>query len=233
MFNSLTKKQSSEADFWYSELYNYIKWYKGFIGQLYLTPKPTLKQQIEAKTLLDSAIFTWTEMHQKPKYLSDLQLGREVFKGLSVLDVGAGPIPSALCFDDCDLYCLDPLYETYKSLGFPISYYQNINFIEAQAESIPIVDNFFDAIISVNAIDHVDDIVKVADELRRVAKPDVLFAMHVHYHSSTINEPIELNDELFLDLFGWVPNLSLVSKTCQNFSGRINSTEQFALWRNF
>jgi SAM-dependent methyltransferase len=229
LYNS---KQKIEAQFWQNEIQNYIYWYNGVLKHLYFTPSPSPSQKSKCDNLIHSAILTWTELHQKPKYLNDLQLRCDIFKNKKVLDVGSGPIPSATCFDECILYCLDPLHSEYKSFGFPQSIYKNVNFIESRIENTPIEDDFFDAIISVNAIDHVDDLYKTAKELRRIAKPDVLFAMHVHYHLPTVFEPIEINDKLFIELFGWVKNLHIVCKSQQNFSCKINDSEQFVLWSN-
>ena len=44
-------------------------------------------------------------------------------------------------------------------------------------------------------VDHVDNIEKTAQEVRRVLKPSGRFRMHVHYHPPTMPEPLDLNDE--------------------------------------
>lgn len=106
-------------------------------------------------------------------------------------------MPSGTVFQDVELYCLDPLYGQYISSGFPMHYYDRTHFINAPSENIPVEDNFFDVIISVNAIDHVDDFHDTAQELKRVLKPNGKFAMHVHYHKATAAEPIEITDEIF------------------------------------
>ena len=76
---------------------------------------------------------------------------------MKVLDVGSGPFPSALCFQGCDIYNLDPLMDKYIAAGYPLHCYESrARFVQAKAEAIPFEDGFFDAVISVNAIDHVD-----------------------------------------------------------------------------
>lgn len=229
---SVIKKQLSEALFWKDEINNYIRWYKGDMSHLYFTPAPLPSQYVKRNTVLQSAISTWTELHQKPKYLESLQLSPDVFSGKKILDVGAGPIPSGTCFENCRLYCLDPLMPIYRALGFSYDQYSDIRFIDSSAEVIPIEDNFFDAIISVNAIDHVDDLERVATELKRVAKPDCQFVMHVHYHKATVYEPIEINDELFCQLFNWVRGLRVVNYSQESYSNLLDGNEKFVLWSN-
>lgn len=229
---SIIKKQQSEAHFWQYEIQRYISWYNGELPFLYYTPSPRPEERIAGDNIVESAILTWTELHQKPKYLSELQITPIDFSGKKVLDVGAGPIPSATCLKDCHIYSLDPLHSVYKTLGFPQHLYPDVTFIESPAESIPVEDRFFDVIISVNAIDHVDNLPKVARELCRVAKPGCDFKVHVHYHPSTVCEPVEINDKIFSELFGWVKGLHIIQKQQKSFSNTVNDMEQYVLWGN-
>ena len=105
-------------------------------------------------------------------------------------------------------------------------------FINDPAEQIFVEDCFFDAIISVNAIDHVDCLEKVAKELWRVAKPDCRFAMHVHYHKATVYEPMEIDDEMFYRLFSWVVGLRKVDSYLDSYSRSVSGGEKFVLWSN-
>lgn len=130
------KKRLSEVLFWKDEIYNYIRWYKGEIPRLYFMPPPLPEQCIVWDTIQMSAILTWTELYQKPKYLESLKLSSDVFQGKKVLDVGAGPVPSGTCFDDCQLFCLDPLNQVYRMLGFPQDLYVDVVFIDDPAEQI-------------------------------------------------------------------------------------------------
>lgn len=226
-------KYEKEAVFWKREILQYQMWYKGELSRLYNTPVPLPAQRVLTEDLLRSSILTWTKLHQCPKYLHELQLSPSAFEGKRVLDVGAGPIPSATCFTGCDLYALDPLLSVYRELGFPHDLYPEVHFVEAYAEQLPFGDDFFDVILSVNAIDHIDDLVQVAKELERVSKPDCFFAMHVHYHPSTVCEPIEINDSLFEKVFGWVKGLHVVSRSKYSYSSsNVPEDEQYVLWSN-
>lgn len=225
-------KQNAEMLFWKSEIQSYLDWYNGNLPVLYNTPCPSLTQKIKGNSLLQSAVLTWTELHQKPKYLNDLDVDANCFSGKKVLDVGCGPIPSAMCFEKADIYGVDPLISNYEKAGFPLNLYPDVHFIESGAEAIPIEDHFFDVILSVNAIDHVDDLEKVAKELRRVAKPDCKFLMHVHYHKATVPEPIEINDSIFLNLFGWVKDIKVKKRSSRSFTSIAKEGEEFVLWSN-
>lgn len=226
-------KENAEANFWQQELNRYIDWYNGDIGELYGVKSPVSKQKIKARSVKDSAILTWLELHQKPKYSKDLGLKPSTFKGKRLLDVGAGPLPSGMVFKGSQLYCLDPLYSEYLSYGYPIHYYPGVTFINSTAEDIPFENNYFDAVIAVNAIDHVNDFAATAKEIRRVLKADGMFAMHVHYHSATAAEPIELNDAIFLKNYGWCKNLRKVSESHKKTGWEISDDELYVVWRNF
>lgn len=226
-------KQAAELEFWKDQIDKYQEWYCGKISDLYKTPSPADEQKQNAPNKKDASILTWHKLHQEKKYLEDLELEEDAFTGLRLLDVGSGPMPSATCFKGCQIYCLEPLLDRYMEAGFPIHYYNNVTFIHATSEDIPCEHNFFDAVISVNAIDHVDNAKETADEIRRVLKPGGLFRMHVHYHSVRKCEPIVYDDELFKMLYGWCINLKRIKTAKSNFSGTVRANESFALWSNF
>lgn len=227
------EKQNAEIRFWQKEIQRYKKWYRGELKGLYSHPSPTTNK-IEAYTPELSAILTFFEIHQKRKYLEDLGLEKHEFFGLKVLDVGSGPFPSALCFENCEVFSLDPLFDRYIAAGFPIHCYDSMaKFVQAKAESIPFDDDYFGAVISVNAIDHVDDFEKTANEIKRVLQHDGRFRMHVHYHSKTTAEPIELNDEVFLKNYSWVSNLKRISESKEKLGTVLTDpNEKYVLWGN-
>lgn len=237
--NFLNRKRSSqkidtELDFWHNEIRNYVEWYKGKIV-LYETNPPQLDQKVKAHTLEHSAILTWFEMHQKPKYIQDLQISVDRFKGMRLIDIGSGPFPNSLAFNDCEGYNLDPLLAKYIDIGYPLFHYESrAKFIKGFSEYIPVEDNFFDAVISVNAIDHVDDFEKTAKEIERILKPGGLLRMHVHYHKPTIAEPLEINDKRFKSSYSWVNNLMKISES-QTKTGYsiVNQNEKYVVWSNF
>lgn len=227
-------KYNIELNFWENELINYQKWYNNLIPSHYGEPPPTENQKIIVQSQIHSAILTWTKNHQYKKYLADLMLDESAFNGLNILDLGSGPIPSSAVFKNCNIFCLDPLLPDYMKIGFPLHYYKNVTFIHAFSEDIPVIDKFFDAIISVNAIDHVDDLYKTVKEIQRVLKPSGLIRLHVHYHKKTETEPIELDDRIIENAFHWCNNWHKIkeSKIKHGFELE-NNEEKYVLWSNF
>lgn len=224
-------KRHLEGRFWRQELTRYEAWYEGRVPSLYGVPAPTSDQKIVAVEIRHAALLTWLELHQKPKYLVDLDLGKDALRG-RVLDVGAGPLPSATVFNGIELYCLDPMYHSYLAAGYPLHHY-NARFVHAPCESIPLEDDFIDVVLSVNAIDHVDDFERSAAEIRRVLKPGGRLAMHVHYHPPISVEPIELSDTRFRAAFDWCEGLTKLREVTEKSGAAAAKGESYVLWRNF
>lgn len=227
------EKQNAEVRFWEKEIKKYVQWYNSEIKELYGHPSPSTNK-IKAFTTEESAILTFFETHQKTKYLNDLLLEKDSFSEMRILDIGSGPFPSGLCFSNCEIYCLDPLFDRYIKAGFPIHIYeQRARFVQAKAEAIPFNDNFFDAVISVNAIDHVDDFEKTALEIKRVLRPAGCFRMHVHYHPKTTAEPLELNDVVFLKSYSWVRDIKKHHESKEK-TGTVltDPNEKYVVWGN-
>jgi len=178
-------------------------------------------------------MLTWLKLHQEPKYLDDLMLDKMAFSGLRILDIGSGPLPSAQAFEDCEIYCLDPLLPEYAKLGYPSCYGDRVKFTSGFSEKMPLKDNFFDAVISVNAIDHVDDIYKTALEIKRVLKPDGKIRIHAHYHKKTTTEPLELNDKVMGRAFNWCKNFRRVKESTTKRGSVAPNGEIYVLWSNF
>lgn len=136
------------------------------------------------------------EDHDLTRYPRHLMLPADFFTGMRVLDVGCGPIPYASAFTGCNMWGIDPLLEGYREAGYDLS---RMTYICAPAERMPFDDGFFDAVISMNALDHVDDFDKTAAEIRRVAKH--LIHLEVHYHEPTVCEPHRLDDDRMRSAF--------------------------------
>lgn len=227
-------KEYAEIKFWRRQIDAYLQWYEGGLTTLYGHTTPNDQQKVYNFDRRVAALLTFFKIHQMQKYKTDLLLDENEFKGMRVLDVGSGPFPSALCFKDCDVYSLDPLIDSYVSAGYPLHCYESRSrFVCALAENIPFEDGFFDAIISVNAIDHVNDFSATAKELKRVLKPGGRFRMHVHYHPKTKAEPLELNDEVFLQNYSWVHDLKRISASKEKTGTNINNeNELYVVWGN-
>ena len=228
-------KYRAELIFWKGIMTEYVEWFDGKLVKLYGEPCPENTEKIISFNKLYSALLTWTEVHQKTKYLEDLDLNKYAFEGLKLLDIGSGPLPSALGYLNCDVYCLEPLLPLYLEAGFPIHIYdQRVKFVHGFSEKMPFADKYFDAIISVNAIDHVDDFNLTASEIRRVLKPGGKLRFHIHYHPRTITEPLELNDQIVENEFSWAKNFKKISESKHKRGSVVeDNSESYALWSNF
>lgn len=212
--SSESQKYAGEERFWRQQVVRLLQWYEGELPLHYGTGSPDPSERVCHRTVEHSAILTWFNLHQKPKYLVDLQLAPNAFDGMRVLDVGCGPMPSAEAFENCERYCLDPLIPEYLKAGYPLHYYRTgTRFVHGYSEAMPFNDDFFDAIISVNAIDHVDDIHRTALEIGRVLKPRGLLRIHAHYHKVTRTEPLELNDDVMAKAFEWCSDFKKIHES--------------------
>ncbi len=226
------KKYIAELNFWAGEIENYKKWFNGDLKESYGTSFPDDNQKMKAENIKTASILTWHKMPQEKKYLLDLQLSKDIFSGKKLLDIGSGPMPSATCFQNAELYCVEPLLSRYLDIGFPLHYYGNTKFIQCKAESIPVENNFFDAIISVNALDHVDDFEKTSNEIERVLKPDGVVVFHLHYHFETETEPVELNDERVRKALSKIKGLQKITEKNEKYGSVCEEGESYTLWSN-
>jgi SAM-dependent methyltransferase len=195
-------KSRTERDHWLRTVYRITKWYEGRQPYVFPYPDPAIKEtRFDPRT---NAILTYIAVETADaSYLRDLQLRSESFKGMKVADIGSGPLPTLLVFEDCDRYCIDHLLDTYREIGYPIEHFESlIRFINAKSESIPLPDRYFDVIISRNALDHVDDFEATAREIKRLLKPEGYLHILVNYHTPTSSEPLVLNDERIEANFG-------------------------------
>ena len=228
-------KTSAELGFWKQEISKYVEWYQGKRPH-YNFPPPIQVDKYTKYGLPIDALITWLGLYQQPKYLVDLGVGAEQFRGMRILDVGCGPFPNIFAFKEAEYYGIDPLTNEYRTAGYPIDLWtqQGFHYYADYAEKMPFDDNFFDVVVSVNAIDHVNDFAQTAREIKRVMKPKSILRMHVHYHKKTICEPIELDDQIFLQHYNWVPNLKKIRQSRTKDMGLYTAPkgELFVLWGN-
>ena len=226
-------KNWEELAFWRREIEQYVRWYDGELLSYWDTPAPNQREKVAVRSKTHSAMLTWLRLHQQAKYLEDLQLDATAFCNHRVLDVGAGPLPSASVFADADIYCLDPLLPEYVQAGFPLHFYPRVTFVHGASENMPLESGFFDAVISVNAIDHVDDFERTANEIRRVLKSGGKLRIHAHYHRATATEPLELNDEVVAAAYGWCDGFRKIHQSQWKKGARAGEGEVYPLWSNF
>ena len=223
-------KQFRELFFWSKFVKRCVRWYGGAedrgLGEL---PAPEMRET--AYSLTENAIRTQYNLCGE-RYLRHRRVPPDHFRGKKVLDVGCGPFPQVAVFTECEVYGVDQLVGEYGKLGFPIeAWSERMHYIEAGAEAIPVEDGFFDAVVSVNAIDHVDDFPAVAKEITRVLKPGGILRFETHYHPPTWEEPWELGDEAILDNYGHLNVRKLCERPYVEATGK-SQRGTVALWSN-
>jgi SAM-dependent methyltransferase len=228
----LSYKQYSELDWWRAELPRFLDWYEGRLADLWGFPSPAPGAKITGYPALANALLTFADA-TRSKYPEELRVAADHFTGKKILDVGCGPIPFALGFVGCDVVGLDPLLTEYRRLGFPVDRYPDrITYVCGGAEDIPKPSAFFDAVISVNAIDHVDDPAAAAREITRVLRPGGVVRLHVHYHRSTTCEPHALDDDAVVHLFGHLGVRKIDERPVAPGEQVLGLDEKLTVWAN-
>jgi SAM-dependent methyltransferase len=193
------EKYKAELGYWRGQLDLMLRWYVGHEPNWYGLPSPREDHKLVVSEIpAVNAILTSHRL--RPVYLERLRLASNAFRGKRVLEVGCGPLAPILVFEDCVRHGLDPLVDRYIESGWPL-YGLDVIFTNSHGEKMPYPDEYFDAIISCNALDHVDDFDQVASEMQRVLKKGGGIYFEVDYHEATVTEPIELTDSIITDAF--------------------------------
>jgi SAM-dependent methyltransferase len=205
---------------------------------MYGQPPPTDEEKQVRGTVEASAGVTTVAVSLN-RYPEALKIPRDHFAGKTILDLGCGPYPLSIAFEDCHIIGLDPLVREYERAGFPLSEFADrVTFVRGFAEDMPFSSDSFDAIISVNAIDHVDDFANAAREISRVLKKGGVLRMQVHYHAPKKLEPNALDDETILAHLGHL-GIEKVSDEAASIPARDSGSiatlapdERFVVWAN-
>lgn len=137
-----------------------------------------------------------------PRYRRDLMLGETDLVGQRVLDLGCGPHGGLIGFQGCDRFGADPLIVDYLSLGYPLDEH-GIAYVECRCEELPFPEAYFDTVITVNALDHVDDLAAAVREIARVLTPGGRLRGQMNFHEGgRPAEPQALSHGLLRNLLG-------------------------------
>lgn len=126
------------------------------------------------------------------------------FEDRVVVDIGCGPRGSLCWMSQARLRIgVDPLADAYRELGIAD---QPMNYLGAGAERLPLGNETVDVVLTVNALDHVDDVDQACAEIRRILKPGGLFIGSINLREvPTATEPsIVTREKVESDLIsGW------------------------------
>ena len=130
-----------------------------------------------------------SNLHYQFFYTEHFDLSYEFYKGKRVLDIGCGPRGSLeWAHNTTERVGLDPLADEYLTLG---ASFHKMKYCASGSESIPYPDNYFDIVTSFNSLDHVDDLEKTINEIKRIVKQQGLFLLLSDVnHEPTPCEPI-------------------------------------------
>lgn len=130
-------------------------------------------------------------------------------KNVKVLDVGGGTGHTHVSFfrhpESIEYFLLDPnlrlLHDQFIRI-YPKLSYLDMGHILANAESLPIKNDSFDVVLSLSAIDHLDDFKKFISESYRVLKKKGRFLIYSHL-DKVVNkkDKTTVNEKLFSHTF--------------------------------
>ncbi|GMI53264.1 hypothetical protein ScalyP_jg311, partial [Parmales sp. scaly parma] len=111
-------------------------------------------------------------------------MSKSDFDGKRVLDIGPGPRGSLEWADNAKLRVgLDPIADRYMDVGIVG---QDMSYVMASSSKIPFPSNYFDIIVTLNALDHVKEMDSTITEIERVLRPGGFFLVQVDVqHSAT------------------------------------------------
>jgi SAM-dependent methyltransferase len=128
------------------------------------------------------------------RYRDDLQIGAQALARETVLDLGCGPLGALSWFEARVRVGVDELTHEYQEIGFPLAR-QPMLYVRGRAEDPPFPEGQFGAVLSVNALDHVEHFEAAIKELSRVLRPGGRVYLGLNYQDRpTECEPILLND---------------------------------------
>jgi ubiquinone/menaquinone biosynthesis C-methylase UbiE len=144
--------------------------------------------------------------HYLQTYTLPFDLKPSFYTGKRILDIGCGPRGSLEWADMAtERVGLDPLVPAYLKMGADR---HKMTYVAASSDAIPFATDYFDVVCSINSLDHVADLKKTEDEIKRVVHPGGAFLLVTEVnHEPTSTEPVNLPWSVaddFTDVFNLV-----------------------------
>lgn len=139
------------------------------------------------------------------------------FDGKVVCDFGSGPRGSLEWANGAaKRICADVLVDSYGELG--IRDHQAI-YVETSEKRIPLLSGYCDIVLTINSLDHVDNLRQMAQEILRITKIGGAVAGSINLNEPpTPSEPQTITEELFMSVLGSHLNMERMIKS-PKFSG--------------
>jgi len=158
------------------------------------------------------------------RYCKHLNIGKNSFNEKIVVDIGCGPRGTLHFFNAKLKVGIDPFANYYRRT-FNVDK-QDMVYLQAGAENIPLNNNFADFVISHNALDHVDNFNQSVKEIHRILKPEGIFIVQLNFNKKiTVNEPILLNKKIveivLKDLFDYQIEKEVFTQDSKHFGSYI------------
>ncbi len=170
---------------------DYLNWrYDQFIN--YFLTEENAKKRMELK-FWKQRFKTCPEPKFKEMMTTGFNLTEEDYDNKFVLDVGCG-LKGSLewCLNASWCIGIDTLMGKYDKLTKGQE--RQAIYLEMDIERTPFAQNTFDIIISINSLDHINDLRMALIEIGRIIKPNGLFLVAVDLkHHKTVCEPTPFN----------------------------------------
>jgi len=166
------------GEFWYPDVPTLLR-LAGEWEQFALNGKP----DYETMRLMEARA-------QVLRILNETQIDdREFFVGKTVVEIGPGAVGF---LEQCGAklgIAIEPLAREFQQHGLLLPGCTTV-YLPVSAESIPLLDNFADIVVSRNSLDHVKDPFRVVSEVERILVPGGCLLLIVDVdHEATITEP--------------------------------------------
>jgi SAM-dependent methyltransferase len=129
--------------------------------------------------------------HYLKSYTLPFNLEPSFYTEKRILDIGCGPRGSLEWADMAkERVGLDPLVPAYLKMGADR---HKMTYVAASSDAIPFAADYFDVVCSFNSLDHVADVEKTIDEIKRVVCRGGIFLLVTEVnHNPTSTEPVKL-----------------------------------------